>query len=47
MPLWFIKFLLVFIFVPPITFGLALLALAATYMQVMDKKGEDGDGTTA
>lgn len=38
MPLWFIEFLLVFIFVPPLMFGLALLALAATYMQVMDKE---------
>lgn len=41
MPVWLIKYLIGLAFFPAILFGLALLFLAATWMQV-NEEGEDG-----
>lgn len=38
MPQWLIEATIVFTFGPPLMFGLVLLLLAGTYMQVMDEK---------
>lgn len=36
-----IEAIIVFMFGPPLMFGLVLLLLAGTYMQVMDKEAEE------
>lgn len=41
MPQWLIEATIVFMFGPPLMFGLVLLLLAGTYMQVMDKEEEE------
>lgn len=43
MPQWLVEAIIVFTFGPPLMFGLVLLFLAGTHMQVMDKEAE-GDG---
>ena len=44
MPEWLIEAIIVFTFGPPLMFGLVLLLLGATYMQVQDEtEGEHAD----
>ena len=45
MPQWLIEAIIVFTFGPPLLFGLVLLLLAGTYMQVCEKE-EEGNGST-
>jgi hypothetical protein len=42
MPLWLVKYLIALAFFPGLLVGLALLFLAATWMQVMHEEEEDG-----
>jgi hypothetical protein len=43
MPTWLIEAIIVFMFGPPLMFGLVLLFLAGTYMQVQDEQeAQDG-----
>lgn len=43
MPQWLIEATIVFMFGPPLMFGLVLLLLAGTYMQVMDEEAAEDE----
>lgn len=43
MPVWLIKYLIGLAFFPGLLAGLALLFLAATWMQVNEEETEDGE----
>ena len=44
MPLWLIKYLIALAFFPALLAGVALLFLAATWMQVEDRRREEEHG---